>query len=91
MEVGRVASVRIFHYGDDLPEHDYPHDEGLSSPYDSLDDSVMSLPFQYYGASEIYERILRYMNVTLTAVFTVEAILKILALGVRVSLRPFSG
>lgn len=42
-------------------------------------------PLQFHGNSEFYEKILRFFNTALTAVFTVESILKILAFGVRVS------
>lgn len=42
------------------------------------------LQFQFHGNSETYEKVLRIFNTALTAVFTVESILKILAFGVRV-------
>jgi hypothetical protein len=39
---------------------------------------------KFNGNGPEYERILRFFNTALTAVFTVESILKILAFGVRV-------
>lgn len=44
------------------------------------------LPFQYDKSTDLYRKVLSYMNSTFTAVFTVEALLKIGAFGVRVSL-----
>lgn len=44
----------------------------------------LMIQFQFHGNSEFYEKVLRYFNTALTAVFTVESILKILAFGVRV-------
>jgi hypothetical protein len=45
----------------------------------------MKVYLQFHGNSENYERILRIFNTALTAVFTVESLLKIMAFGVRVS------
>lgn len=47
--------------------------------------------FQYHGQPDNYKKILRYFNTALTSVFTVEAILKILAFGVRVSVFEWTG
>uniref|UniRef100_A0A158Q5I2 Voltage-dependent calcium channel type A subunit alpha-1 n=1 Tax=Dracunculus medinensis TaxID=318479 RepID=A0A158Q5I2_DRAME len=45
--------------------------------------NTIILMMKFHGNSEFYEKILRFFNTALTAVFTVEAILKILAFGVR--------
>ncbi|KRZ53451.1 Voltage-dependent calcium channel type A subunit alpha-1 [Trichinella nativa] len=45
--------------------------------------NTIILMMSYYQEPPAYRAVLRYLNSTLTAVFTVEAILKILAFGVR--------
>ncbi|TKR73040.1 hypothetical protein L596_020401 [Steinernema carpocapsae] len=45
--------------------------------------NTIILMMKFHGNSEFYEKILRFFNTALTAVFTVESILKILAFGVR--------
>jgi hypothetical protein len=45
--------------------------------------NTLILMMKFHGNSEQYEKILRICNTALTAVFTVESILKILAFGVR--------
>uniref|UniRef100_A0A914C6B3 Voltage-dependent calcium channel type A subunit alpha-1 n=1 Tax=Acrobeloides nanus TaxID=290746 RepID=A0A914C6B3_9BILA len=45
--------------------------------------NTIILMMKYHGNSDSYEKILRFFNTALTAVFTVESILKILAFGVR--------
>uniref|UniRef100_A0A915CNI0 Voltage-dependent calcium channel alpha-1 subunit IQ domain-containing protein n=1 Tax=Ditylenchus dipsaci TaxID=166011 RepID=A0A915CNI0_9BILA len=45
--------------------------------------NTIILMMKFHGNSEIYEKVLRFFNTALTAVFTVESILKILAFGVR--------
>nr|AXF54067.1 voltage-dependent calcium channel A type alpha-1 [Ditylenchus destructor] len=45
--------------------------------------NTIILMMKFHGNSEVYEKILRFFNTALTAVFTVESILKILAFGVR--------
>lgn len=46
--------------------------------------NTIILMLKFNGNGPEYERILRFFNTALTAVFTVESILKILAFGVRV-------
>ncbi|KAH7723235.1 voltage-dependent calcium channel type D subunit alpha-1-like protein [Aphelenchoides avenae] len=45
--------------------------------------NTIILMMKFHGNSEQYEKVLRFFNTALTAVFTVESILKILAFGVR--------
>ncbi|GMT33209.1 hypothetical protein PFISCL1PPCAC_24506, partial [Pristionchus fissidentatus] len=45
--------------------------------------NTIILMMKFHGNSEFYEKVLRLFNTALTAVFTVESILKILAFGVR--------
>uniref|UniRef100_A0A914MNP8 Voltage-dependent calcium channel type A subunit alpha-1 n=1 Tax=Meloidogyne incognita TaxID=6306 RepID=A0A914MNP8_MELIC len=45
--------------------------------------NTLILMMKYHGNSDTYEKVLRIFNTALTAVFTVESILKILAFGVR--------
>ncbi|KAI6210463.1 Voltage-dependent calcium channel A type alpha-1 [Aphelenchoides besseyi] len=45
--------------------------------------NTIILMMKFHGNSEMYEKVLRFFNTALTAVFTVESILKILAFGVR--------
>ncbi|CAD5229555.1 unnamed protein product [Bursaphelenchus okinawaensis] len=45
--------------------------------------NTIILMMKFHGNSEVYEKVLRFFNTALTAVFTVESILKILAFGVR--------
>ncbi|VBB31232.1 unnamed protein product, partial [Acanthocheilonema viteae] len=45
--------------------------------------NTIILMMKFHGNSEFYEKILRFFNTALTAVFTVESTLKILAFGVR--------
>ncbi|VDK78351.1 unnamed protein product [Litomosoides sigmodontis] len=45
--------------------------------------NTIILMMKFHGNSEFYEKILRFFNTALTAIFTVESILKILAFGVR--------
>lgn len=47
--------------------------------------NTIILMMKFHGNSDVYEKVLRFFNTALTAVFTVESILKILAFGVRVS------
>lgn len=42
---------------------------------------------QFYGAPELYESMLKYLNIVFTALFTLECILKIIAFGPLV--RPY--
>uniref|UniRef100_A0A1I7WZN3 Ion_trans domain-containing protein n=1 Tax=Heterorhabditis bacteriophora TaxID=37862 RepID=A0A1I7WZN3_HETBA len=46
--------------------------------------NTIILMMKFHGNSDFYEKVLRLFNTALTAVFTVESILKILAFGVRV-------
>ncbi|VDO19202.1 unnamed protein product [Heligmosomoides polygyrus] len=45
--------------------------------------NTIILMMKFHGNSDFYEKVLRLFNTALTAVFTVESILKILAFGVR--------
>ncbi|KAL7069691.1 hypothetical protein ACQ4LE_010995, partial [Meloidogyne hapla] len=45
--------------------------------------NTLILMMKYHGNTDTYEKVLRIFNTALTAVFTVESILKILAFGVR--------
>ncbi|EJW83065.1 hypothetical protein WUBG_06024 [Wuchereria bancrofti] len=45
--------------------------------------NTIILMMKFHGNSEFYEKILRFFNTALTAIFTVESVLKILAFGVR--------
>ncbi|KAM3728724.1 Voltage-dependent calcium channel [Dirofilaria immitis] len=45
--------------------------------------NTIILMMKFHGNSEFYEKILRFFNTALTAIFTAESILKILAFGVR--------
>lgn len=40
---------------------------------------------QFYGAPDLYESMLKYLNIVFTALFTLECILKIIAFGPLVS------
>lgn len=40
---------------------------------------------QFYGAPDLYEAMLKYLNIVFTALFTLECILKIIAFGPLVS------
>ena len=41
--------------------------------------------FQLYGMSDAYANVLQYFNVALTCVFAVEAVVKLIGFGLRVS------
>lgn len=45
----------------------------------------LSSAFQFYGAPDLYESMLKYLNIVFTALFTLECILKIIAFGPLVS------
>ncbi|PAV69811.1 hypothetical protein WR25_26057 [Diploscapter pachys] len=45
--------------------------------------NTVILMMKFHGDSEFYQKILKFFNTALTAVFTVESLLKILAFGVR--------
>ncbi len=61
----------------------------LCSSLESLTKYIFSvcLAFchQFYGAPELYESMLKYLNIVFTALFTLECILKIIAFGPLVS------
>ncbi|KAM3873751.1 putative voltage-dependent N-type calcium channel subunit alpha-1B [Diretmus argenteus] len=43
--------------------------------------NTVVLMMKFYGASELYEAMLKYLNIVFTALFTLECILKIIAFG----------
>lgn len=47
--------------------------------------STFLLIFQYHGQNQTYERVLRYINMLFTGLFTIEAMLKIFGFGLKVS------
>lgn len=51
----------------------------LCSPEHRL--STLPCVYQFYGAPDLYEAMLKYLNIVFTALFTLECILKIIAFG----------
>lgn len=47
--------------------------------------AVFGLLSQFYGAPDLYESMLKYLNIVFTALFTLECVLKIIAFGPLVS------
>lgn len=47
---------------------------------------LLCMCFQYKGASEAYDDVLKYLNIVFTILFFMECILKLIAFGIKVSL-----
>lgn len=90
MEIGCINDIWLHYYGAHCIKYHSFDDEGIVIFLPKLDvcllKTISFLP-QYHGQGREYESVLRNINVVFTALFTVEAILKIFGFGIKVIMR----
>lgn len=99
MEDGCFNAIRLFHHAAYCFEHITSDDEGIFEKYIFIPTRVgfvykanfgtiiiqLSFPTsQYHGQHATYDKVLRYINMLFTGLFTIEAILKIFGFGIKV-------